>query len=267
MSMSDSRGATLIGLLVSLVILLVLGLVMANAINKAMSGAGSTMSGTVASHQDRMNLVSMYQSMAVQAQIGEGRFLVPDDLTRRHDPSDNTTAGLFSAMIAQQYAMPEQLYSSNERNPTVWPDEDYDFTAYNPSQDLHWDPAFVAVLDVESNTSFAHLPLYGERLRRQWRFTADYRTPVLGNRGPAGGVRDPNSYTYGIDGQWAGHVVFGDGHVEYITTFTPTGIVFDSGGQTLPDNIFRMDDGPDGVDVILTFTKEMTDSGPVIQHD
>ena len=207
----------------------------------------------------------LYQSLAVQAQLGEGRFLVPDDLTRRDDPGDNTTACFYSAMIAQQYAMPEQLFSAQERNPAVWPDEDYDFTAYDPSSDLHWDPAFTADLDVDSNTSFAHLPMYGERFRRHWRFTAGYRTPVLGSRGPAGGVHDTASYTYGADGTWAGHIVFGDGHVEYVTTFTPSGIVF--GRQQIPDNLFRMDDGPDGADIVLTFTKVMTDIGPEIQHD
>jgi hypothetical protein len=254
-------------MLVALVILLVLGLVMTSAINKALRGGGSTMSGTVASHEDRQYLFSIYQSMAVQAQFNEGRFLVPSELTRRRDIGDNTTAALFSAMIAQQYAVPQQLYSANEMNPNVWPDEDYDYVAYNPAEDTHWDPGFAADLEVESNDSFAHIPLFGERLRRHWRFTTGSRAPLLGNRGPADGVDDPSSLTYGLNGSWAGHVVFGDGHVEYTETFTLNSVFFDSGGQAQPDNLYRMDDGPDGVDVILTFTKAMTDDGPVIQHD
>jgi hypothetical protein len=265
--MTGSRATTLIGLLVSLVILMVLGLIMTTAINKAVTGGGATLRGTVASHEDRMYLISMYQSMAVHAQFNEGRFLVPSDLTRSRDRSDDTTAALFSAMIAQQYTSPEQVISANEFNPNVWPDEDYDYLAYSPADDVHWDPAFVADLDVESNNSFAHIPLYGARLRQHWRFTASSRTPLLGNRGPAGGVDDPNSYTYGQDGRWAGQVVFGDGHVEFIQTFTLNSVFFDAGGQQQPDNLFRMDDGPDGGDVILTFTKAMTDDGPVIQHD
>ncbi len=120
---------------------------------------------------------------------------------------------------------------------------------------------------MESNSSFGHLPLYGERFRRYWRFTAGSRTPLLGNRGPTGGVDDPGSYTYGRDGRWAGQVVFGDGHVEFIETFTLNSVFFDAGGQQQPDNLFRMDDGPDGADVILTFTKVMTEDGPIIQHD
>jgi prepilin-type processing-associated H-X9-DG protein len=265
--MAGPRAATLIGMLVALAILLALGVVMSTAINKAMTGAGSTAPGTAAAHEDRLYLLSLYQSLAVGAQLNEERLLVPSALTRRRDPGDDTTAGLFSAMIAQQYAVPQQLCSAHERNPNVWPDDDYDYLAYSPADDTYWDPAFAADLEVESNVSFAHIPLYGERLRRHWRFPAGSHTPLLGNRGPAQGVADPNSYTYGRDGRWAGHVVFGDGHVEYIQTFTLSSVFFDAGGQRQPDNLFRMDDGPDGADVILTFTKVMTEAGPVVQHD
>jgi prepilin-type processing-associated H-X9-DG protein len=265
--MNGSRAMTLIGMLVALAILLVLGVVLTSALNKAMTGGGSTLPGTAASHQDRTYLVSIFQSMAVGAQLGEGRFLVPSALTRRRDVADDTTAGLFSAMIAQQYAVPEQLYSANERNPNVWLDEDYDYLAYNPAEDTYWDPAFVADLELESNTSFAHVPLHGRRLRQLWRFGVGSATPLMGNRGPADGVADPNSYTYDAAGRWAGHVVFGDGHVEYVESFTLSSVFFDAGGQRQPDNLFRMDDGPDGADVILTFTKAMTEDGPVIQHD
>jgi hypothetical protein len=265
--MTRPRGTTLVGMLVSLVILLVLGLVLITAINKGMTGGGSSLSGTVASHQDRQYLASLYQSLAVAAQLNDGRFLVPSTLTLRRDPADDTTAGLYSAMIAQQYAAPEQLYSANERNPNVWLDENYDYLAYSPADDIFWDPAFVADLEVESNASFAHIPLHGQRLRQLWQFTAGSRTPLLSNRGPFDGVDDVSSYTYGLDGQWAGQVVFGDCHVELIDTFTLSSVFIGRGGQQQPDNLFRMEDGPDGADVILTFTKAMTADGPVIQHD
>jgi hypothetical protein len=261
-------GTSLIGLLVAMAILLVLGLVMSNAINKATTGGGSTQQGTVASSKDLQYLVALFQSMAVAAQTdGDGSFLVPSRLTRRHDPADDTTARLFSAMIAQQYTSPQQLISGNERSPYVWPDENYDYTAYNPAADTWWDPGFTADLSTDSNTSFAHVPLYGKRLRDTWRFTAGARTPLVGNRGPKDGIADPNSWTYGKDGQWAGQVVFGDGHVQFIQTFTMNGLFFDNGGQQQPDNIFRMEQGADGSDIILSFTKEMTADGPVLQFD
>jgi hypothetical protein len=261
-------GTSLIGLLVAMAILLVLGVIMSNAINKATTGAGSTVQGTAASAQDLQYLFSLFQSMAVAAQTdGDGSFLVPSRLTRRHDTADDTTAGLFSAMIAQQFTVPKQLISGNERSPYVQQDEDYDYTAYNPAAGIWWDPRFTADLSADSNDSFAHVPLYGNRLKGAWRFTASSRTPVLGNRGPADGIADPRSWTYGRDGQWAGHVVFGDGHVEFLQTFIPTGLSFDNGGQQQPDNIFRMEQGADGSDVILSFTKAMTGDGPQLQFD
>ncbi|MCH7799015.1 MAG: hypothetical protein IID28_11315 [Planctomycetes bacterium] len=266
--MVQRRGQSLIGLLVVVVIMLVMGVVMSNAINKRTTGAGSTSSGTIASFKDKQYLSSIYQSMAAQSQLtGDGRFLVPSALTRRRDPNDDTTASLFSAMIAQHSVSPEQLYSGNEMSPYVRPDEDYDYMAYRPVDDVFWDPSFTANLSWDSNTSFAHIPLYGNRLRRLWQFTADSRMPLLGNRGPKDGVADPESWTYNRDGKWGGHIVFGDGHVEFISTFTITGVFFKSGTSNQPDNLYRMEQGADGLDVILAFTKEMTEDGPVLQFD
>ena len=85
--------------------------------------------------------------MAAAAAGHDGRYLVPSRLTRRRDVADDTTAGLFSAMIAQQYTAPDQLYSANERNGYVWPDEDYNFASYDPSRDTWWDTSFTADLD------------------------------------------------------------------------------------------------------------------------
>ena len=244
-----------------------LSVIAMNAINKATTGSGSTLPGTVASHKDRMNLVSMHQSLAVQAQMTDGSVLVPSDLTQRADTRDNTTADFFSALIAARYAAPSQLISANENSPFVWVDEDYDYLGYDPVNDVFWDPTFVADLATESNVSFAHVPLYGPRLRRQWRFAADHQIPLLGDRGPKDGAQDPTSYTYGRDGRWRGHLVFGDGHVAFVETFTPSGLFYLDGRQQVPDNIFRMEQGLEGMDVILAFTRLMTDDGPELQHD
>jgi prepilin-type processing-associated H-X9-DG protein len=111
------------------------------------------------------------------------------------------------------------------------------------------------------------VPLYGRRLSRHWRFTAGSRTAVMGNRGPRDGIDDPSSYTYGRDGRWAGHVVFGDGHVEFLESFVPPGMLDGSGSERLQDNLFAMEEGASGGDAILTFTRIMEHDGPVIQHD
>jgi hypothetical protein len=170
-------------------------------------------------------------------------------------------------MIAQSYTVPGQLISGNEFNPAVVRDEDYDYQSFSPREGTYWDPSFVADLVTGSNTSFAHVPLHGERLRRMWRFTAGSRTPLLGNRGPAGGVHDPTSLTYGRNGVWGGHVVYGDGHVEFHDTFTPAGVTYGGGAERRPDNIFDAEEGADGLDAKLTFTKKMTEEGPEVQWD
>lgn len=258
------HGTTLVGLLVAVVCLLVLSVVALNSINKAMTGAGSTLPGTARTLEDQQYLVSLFKSIAAGAQEYNGRFIDPGATSGR-GVTDNTTASLFSLMIMQSYAVPGQLISAAEVNPLVWRDEDYNYAAHDPGAGILWDPSFVADLARESNDSFAHVPLYGERLREIWRFTGGSRAPLLGNRGPRDGLDDPSSYTFGRDGKWAGQIVFGDGHIEFTTTFTPTGLFF--GPDGLPDNIFAMEEGPGGHDAILTFTREMTEDGPVVQYD
>ncbi len=262
------RAASLVGMLVAMAILLVLVVIMSNALSKAMTGNSTAIQGSVASHEDRMFLLAIFQSMAAQSQeTGDGRFLVPSELTRRRDPADNTTASLFSAMVARNFVPTQQLISANEYNPNVEPDENYDYAAYNPATEVFWDPKFLADLDSGANTSFAHVPLFGERLRRSWHFSADSRVPLMGNRGPKDGQLGPFTYTIGRSGQWGGHVVFGDGHVEFLETFTPPEVLFESKGQRLPDNLYKMEDGPSGADAILAFTKRMTAQGPTVQFD
>ena len=46
--------------------------------------------------------------------------------------SENTTAHLFAALIAQDYFTPNQLISPRERNPVVVIDEEYAYSKYNP---------------------------------------------------------------------------------------------------------------------------------------
>ena len=263
----------MIGLLISVGIMLVLSVVMLNALNQALTGGKSAMPGTVASFKDKEYLRALFQSMVVSDELGsnsifgDNPFITPATVADSEDVSLNTTANLFSAMIMQQYTIPDQLISGNEYNPNVWVDEDYNYRAYSPYDGVFWDPNFVADLDVESYTSFAHIPLYGRRYGRFWKFTVDSRAPLLGNRGPIDGIDDSSSYTYGRNSKWAGHIVFGDGHVDFFESFFPAGLSYNQDGQLQPDNIFAMETGPNGDDAILSFTKLMTEDGPVLQHD
>jgi len=186
---------------------------------------------------------------------------------RAKDMTRNTTANLFSAMVMANYVPCKQLISGNEYSGYVTEMREYDATLYNPQNDVHWDPSFKADLGQLSHTSFAHVPLFGERFDREWQNTMNSAFPLLGNRGPKDGRENPQSYTYGRNGKWGGHLLYGDGHVVFVESFTPDGLAFESNGKRFPDNIFFMDDEPEGGDAIITFTKGMTKDGPQVQFD
>ncbi len=173
----------------------------------------------------------------------------------------STTANLYSAIIAQGYFNPDILISVFERNPAVVQDKDYDFSAYDPSNGVYWDPTFVADLETGSNVSYAHIPLVGDRRVHQWRNTGDANVALLGNRGPADGVASADSYSCRSDGSYVGSLVFNDNHLE--TLFASAGLKIGGG----PDNLFNFDPGIEGLDQVLAFTKEVKDNQAVLQHD
>ena len=70
MTSRTTIGFSLIGLLVSVVCMLVLAMIMMNALNKAMTGAGTALPGTVSSYLDQEYLRAVFQSMAVAAKEG-----------------------------------------------------------------------------------------------------------------------------------------------------------------------------------------------------
>ena len=246
----------MIGLLISMGLMLVLSVVLLNSLNQAMTGEKSAMPGTVASFKDKEYLRALYLSMVVSDQLGDKPFITPSTIAGSEDISLNTTANLFSAMIMQQYTIPAQLISGNEYSPNVWRDEDYNYRAHNPYDGVFWDPNFVADLDVDSNNSFAHIPLYGRRYQRYWKFSADSRAPLLGNRGPINGVDDSSSYTYGRNRKWGGHIAFGDGHVDFFASFFPSGLTYDEDGLTQHDNIIASQHCSTGCDALLIFTTQ-----------
>jgi hypothetical protein len=261
------RGVSLVGLLVTLVCMVVLFAIGMSALNQAMTGAGSALEGTVRSTKDKLHLYAMHQSLVAGARDFNGRFITPSIVNGTNDVTWDTTANLFSVMVMQNYIKPEQLVSGNEYSGWIEVDYDYDFRAYDPRQGVYWDASFEGDLERGSNVSYAHVPLFGDRFDDHWQSSLSSRFPILGNRGPRNGEDDPNSMTYGRNQQWGGHLVYGDGHIEFSTTFTPSGLSFRRDGQLVPDNIFALEDGEAGSDAILSFTQEMTEDGPVLQFD
>ena len=112
MQHNTRNGLSLVGLLVTLVCILVLSAVLMTAVNKATTGQGSSVKGTVDSVTDQMNLNGMYQSMFASTIDNNGRYLVPSKIVGDRDVSHDTTANFYSAMIAKNYFRPKQLISA-----------------------------------------------------------------------------------------------------------------------------------------------------------
>jgi hypothetical protein len=260
-------GFSLVGILISMVIIVVLFSIMMTALNKAVTGEGSAVQGTVNSMSDELYLYAIGTSMLAHTQENGGRYLTPSQLSGSRDIAENTTANLFSAMVMQNYTTCPQLISKNEFSGYVQEKYDYNMTAYNPAQRIFWDKTFKADLADLSNTSFAHEPLFGDRFDVEWKDTLNSQWPLIGNRGPKDGIDNPQSLTYGRNKQWGGHAFFGDGHIAFVNSFTPNGLTFRRGSETYQDNIFKMDDGPKGGDAVLAFTKTMSKNGPTLQWD
>lgn len=190
-----------------------------------------------------------------------------EDITR------NTTANLYSLLIAQNYITPELCISPLERNPKVTVDSDYNYDAYQPVNDSYWDATFTADLETGSNVSYAHMAMTGKRVTLHWRDTMLATVPNLSSRGPKDGQGDAASLTCDDDGQWSGHVAFADAHVEWLATMTPDRLTYDAIDEAtgerkpLPDNIFAMETGMTGSDLILSMTKSITEKAVVLQHD
>jgi type II secretory pathway pseudopilin PulG len=194
--MPAPRGFSILGVLVAMACVIILMAIMLPAVQKAKTTARSI--------ADANSLSQLYASMiAVTYQPGPG-LPTPSEADGSKDAAANTTANLYSLLITQMTFPPSMLISSNERNPYIWADEDYNYSAINPAAGVHWDPSFKADLANESNVSFAHMPLFGDRYDRHWKGVAmDSRFPILGNRGPKDGRYDPESYTI-EDGRWVG---------------------------------------------------------------
>jgi hypothetical protein len=259
------RGYSIIGLLVTMACILVLAVVLLSALNQSITGGGAVKENTVRSLEDKLHLASLYQAIVVASQL-EGAFPVPSEASAG-GWSDDTTANLFSLLVGRRIVAPENLVSSNERNPFVVVKDNYDFRMVRPADGVHWDPSFRANLERESNVSYAHMPLFGERFDRFWGPSMQSSFPLFGTRGPKDGVMSAASYTLGRDGSWAAHLVFGDGHVEFTQSFTLGGLSTQVGGVTKADNLYVMEEGPNGADAILSFTREMKEHGPVLQFD
>ena len=100
----------LIVLIVCIVVLMSISL---SALNKAVTGEGSPVDGTVRSFEDKLQLNAIMTGMITYAGEHNNWFPVPSDVAASTDQGLNTTANFWSLMIALQYVRPEHLISGN----------------------------------------------------------------------------------------------------------------------------------------------------------
>jgi len=221
----------------------------------------------VKSIRDATHINQLHKAMIIYANENKGILPMPGAIDRKPDKElgevpgkgeidwdANTTANLFSLLIAQNYFTPELPISPVERNPKVTLDQDYDYGAYNPVQDSYWDAKFTADLKTGSNVSYAHQPIVKDTVAKVWSNSMLPDLAQIGNRGPRDGALDPGSITCDPHGNWAGNIVFGDNHTEFLHATARQG-----------DNLFKADERE--IDSLLAFTKLMKDGKPELQFD
>jgi prepilin-type N-terminal cleavage/methylation domain-containing protein len=265
--MNRTKGFTLVELLVVIAIIALLIGLLLPALAKARANAQSL--------KDKTQITQVHKAALGFAGENKGKLPVPGLINRKadtfgvgqmsgHGPEDfaqNTSANLYSAMIAQDLFKPELLLGTTEVNTTIRIRTEYDFAKFNPASDTYWDPTFkcdpaIAPGSGESNSSYSHQALMGFRKKNKWNNSQGGSVPHFGNRGTGGtfgglnngGATQGDQYTKSPTlrlhlprNQWVGHVVFSDNHAETLDNFFPplTSYIKASGDPlALKDNIF-----------------------------
>ena len=253
------RGFSLIGILISLACIVVLMSIYMTSMHKAVTGGtGKSTQGSIWGMQDQIQLQMIVKAMTIDAMTGREDFLIPSVLSRSNDVYDNTSANFWSALVMQNLVAREQLVSPND-NGWIEP-AGYDYVSGG-----FWDTSFSTDLSQTFNVSYAHMPLWGERLRRRWNPQAG-RFPILGNRGPEDGIERTNSLTLDMDGIWRGWVCYADGSIEWQEGTTAVSR-WDRSDGVQQDNIFLIEEDDSSDDAILGITQEVDDYGPILIWD
>ncbi len=253
------HGFSLIGILISFACIAVLMSIYMTSLDKAVTGGkGQSTQGSVWGMQDQIQLQLLGQAMTIDAMSNKhNQFLTPSVLAGTNDVYDNTSANFWSAMLVQNLAKAEQLISPSDRGWVEKANVDY--------QSSDWDPNFSANLNETANVSYAHMPLWGERLKRRWNVQSG-RFPILGNRGPVDGDENANSATVDDDGVWRGWVLHSDNSIKWVEGTSLVSKWRRRDGVS-DDNIFLIESEDSADDAILGFTLEMDDYGPTLVWD
>jgi hypothetical protein len=240
-------GFSLLGILISLACMVVLMSIYMSSVDKAVTGGpGNSVQQSVWGMQDQIQLQLIGQGLTIHAMTNGEGFLTPSILSDSKDVTENTSANFWSALINQKLVAPKQLVSPTDRG---WVEP----APYSRNRSL-WDPEFSADLDETSNVSYAHMPLFGERLKKRWNPNAGH-FPIIGNRGPKDGVENSGSFTLDDDGIWRGWVLHANNAIEW-----------QEGTSSVHDNPFLYE-GDNADDAMLGFTIEMYTNGPAFVWD
>ncbi len=249
------RSFTKLELLIILTIITVLLAIVIVGVNRAFANARSLVDSSQIVHLHQSWIVSAREldtaaplpSLAVAARNG-----TPEDFSLNH------SANIYSAMISNEFFPPGKLISPLEVSDHVT-EADYNYEAYDPTNDVYWDPSFVMHIedpDIGANASYAHVAAVGDRRDALDPAKSSRNMPILGTRGPDVTDLDPAEYhrspTYRFSkpyDQWIGTIAFADNHTETLQTFYPQLTVYRSPGRdrAVKDNIFSADcDHPHG---------------------
>jgi prepilin-type N-terminal cleavage/methylation domain-containing protein len=244
-------GFTLIELLVVMAIIALLIGLLLPALAKARAQARLL--------KDATQLKQIHTAWATMAREFDGLFPTPGLVDRlavpglgevpgrgAEDQVQNTTAALHSVCIMRNYYEPDIVVGPTEPNANVFVMENYNYNKYDVATDIYWDDAFKTKMSSQCNTSYASIPIGGDRKKGQWRESLDSKFGAIANRG----VRDGDytrseSVTYEIHGgraSWEGNVCFNDNHTETLTSMLPEGIEYTAtDGTSQPDNMYKND--------------------------
>jgi len=259
MHRKQQRGFCLFGILLSLACVVVMMTIYMSSLDKAVTGGkGKSAQGSVWGMQDQIQLQLLGQALTIDAMSNKNnQFLTPSVLSRSNDVYDNNSANFWSALLVQNLAKAEQLISPGDRG---WVEKaQIDYRADD------WDPSFSVDLSEIANVSYAHMPLFGERLKKRWNTQAG-RFPIMGNRGPVDGDEFADSITVDDDGVWRGWVLHSDNSITWVEG---TSVVSKWRRQDVvaKDNVFLIEEEDSSDDAILGYTLEMDAYGPTLVWD